>query len=183
MFNKLNTLKPFFEDPQREFNVREAARILKIAPATASKRLKEFSKGSILIHRRERMLDLYRANQESTAYRDLKQYYNVAKIRESGIMDYFDRKYLKPAVIFFGSGVHGYDVRDSDFDFVVISEVSGTKDEDLSCIEKKLNRRIQVFVVKDLKDLKNNNLINNVISGMLLQGEMKWNWLTARARA
>jgi len=175
MFNELNTLKPFFEDPQREFNVRQAARILKMAPATASKRLKGFSKQGILLHRKERVLDLYRANPESTAYRDVKQYYNVTKIRNGGIIEYFDRKYLKPTVIFFGSGAHGYDVRDSDFDFVVISEVPGIiKDDDLSSIEKKLNRRIQLFVVKDLNDLKNNNLINNVLSGILLQGEMKW---------
>ena len=41
MFKELNTMKIFLEEPNREFNIREASRILKIAPATASKELKE----------------------------------------------------------------------------------------------------------------------------------------------
>ena len=35
MFKELNILKVFFESPNKEFNVREIARIVKIAPAQA----------------------------------------------------------------------------------------------------------------------------------------------------
>ena len=52
MFKEINTLKPFFEDPTNEFNVREIARILKITPATASKRLKLLKKQGFLKYRK-----------------------------------------------------------------------------------------------------------------------------------
>jgi len=80
MFKELNNLKVFFESPAREFNVRETARILKIAPATASKRLKEFAKKGILKERKERFLNLYKPNFESELYLDLKL--RTAPVRE-----------------------------------------------------------------------------------------------------
>ena len=52
MFEELNMLKPFFEYPDREFNVREVARILKIAPATASNKLKLFGNKGLLKERK-----------------------------------------------------------------------------------------------------------------------------------
>ncbi len=44
MFNKLKMIKLFFEEPAREFNVREVARLLKISPATASNELRTLVK-------------------------------------------------------------------------------------------------------------------------------------------
>jgi len=85
----------------KKFNVREAARLLKITPATASKKLKYFAQKGILKYEKERIFDLYSADIESAVYRDLKIYYNVTKIRNSGILEALDKFYLKPTVIFF----------------------------------------------------------------------------------
>ncbi|MBN1156157.1 hypothetical protein JXA85_00940, partial [Candidatus Woesearchaeota archaeon] len=54
MFNNLNIIRRFFEEPTREFNVREIARLMDISPATASKNLKELAKEKILKERKER---------------------------------------------------------------------------------------------------------------------------------
>ena len=173
MFSELNILKIFLEDPYREFNVREIARLLNISPATASKHLKYFSEKRILKYQKERIYDLYRADIESEKYRDLKVYYNITKIRDSGLLDEFDRYYLKPTVILFGSGSTGYDTKDSDFDFVIISVKKGIfQKQDI--FEKKLGRSLQIFQVLDLKELKNEHLINNVLRGIVLQGEIHW---------
>lgn len=40
--------------------------------------------------------------------------------------------------------------------------------------EKKLKKELQIFVIKDLKNLKNSNLVNNILGGIVLQGEIKW---------
>ena len=56
MFKLINNLVPFFEQPNREFHVREIAKILKINPATASKRLKELVNQNVIKYRKERML-------------------------------------------------------------------------------------------------------------------------------
>ena len=75
MFNLLNEMNSFFKEPNREVNVREFARMLKISPATASKNLKLMTKKGLLIERKERNLILYKANLDNDAYLDLKIYY------------------------------------------------------------------------------------------------------------
>ena len=76
-------------------------------------------------------------------------------------------------MVLFGSAFYGLDTEDSDIDLVIISE----KKQELpnfKQFEKKLNRKLQLFVVKDIKELKNEHLINNVLNGLVLQGEIKW---------
>ena len=173
MFKELNILRIFFEEPNREFNVREAARILKISPATASKELERLAKLGLLKSRKERMLILYKSNLEDDFYRDIKIFYNIRKIKDSGLLEALNRFYLKPAVVLFGSSAFGIDAETSDIDLLVISE-SRKEFSDLSEFEKRLKRKIQIFAVKSLKDLKNEHLINNVINGMIVQGRIKW---------
>ena len=173
MFRELDTMKLFFEEPTREFNVREAARILKISPATASKELKGLAKAGLLKKRKERIFDLYVANIENDFYRDLKVFYNIRKLRESGLIDALNKYYLKPAILLFGSASIGMDNETSDFDLLIVSEktqhFSGAAQ-----FEKKLNRKVQIFCVKNIKDLKNEHLINNILNGITIQGRIKW---------
>lgn len=173
MFKELNTIKPFLEEPNREFNVREAARMLKIAPATASKKLKKLAKEGILKERKDRFLNLYRADMENSQYLDLKVYYTIRKIRESGLRDSLNRFYIKPAIVLFGSAAYGMDTKDSDIDLFILSEKTG-KPPETSKFEKIINRKIQIFAEKDINDLKNEHLINNVLNGIVLQGELRW---------
>ena len=173
MFKELNMLKVFFESPNKDFNVREIARILNIAPATASSKLKNFAKEGLLKEKSERNLLIYKANFEKEEYRDIKVYYNIRKIKESGLIEELNKFYIKPAIILFGSASFGLDTEDSDIDIVILSE----KDKDFTKTdkyEKSLNRRLQLFIIKDIKDLKNNHLINNVLNGIVIQGELKW---------
>ncbi len=173
MFKELNYLQIFLEEPTRKFNVREAARILKITPATSSKLLKAFAAKGILRHEKERIYDLYSANIESRTYRDVKVYYNLLKIRNSGLIKVLDEFYIKPTIILFGSAATGYDTSKSDFDLVIISEKKKEfpKREEF---EKKLHRPLQIFAVSHLRDLKNQHLINNVLNGIVLEGEIQW---------
>jgi len=173
MFKEINILKVFFENPTKEFGVRELARIVNLAPATASKELKRFSKNKLLKKRKERRTNLYSANIEEDAYRDIKVYYNVRKIRDSGLIDKLNEFYLKPSVVMFGSAAHGMDTETSDFDILIISERKNDFPE-LEKFERKLNRKIQIFRVAKIKDLKNEHLINSVLNGIILQGEIKW---------
>ncbi|MBI4177467.1 MAG: nucleotidyltransferase domain-containing protein [Candidatus Aenigmarchaeota archaeon] len=173
MFTELNILKSFFEEPTREFGVREIARIKGISPATASKELKDLAKSGILKRHKERTATLYRADMENDLYKDLKVFYNVRKIRESGLLETLNSFYLKPAVVLFGSAAFGMDTETSDFDLLVVSEK--TKElKDLKIFEAKIKREIQVFVVNEIKDLRNGHLINSVLNGIVIQGRIKW---------
>lgn len=173
MFKEINTLGIFFEKPEREFHVREAATLLRITPATASKRLKEFRKLGILQYRKERMLDFYKANPENENYRDLKKYYGLRKLKESGFIEAINRFYLKPTIVLFGSFAQGLDTSKSDIDLVIISE---RKEEfkGIEKFEKILNRRIQLFRYKKVRAVKNKHLLNNILNGIVIQGEIRW---------
>ena len=173
MFKELNILKVFLENPGREFNVREVARILKMSPATASKKLKMLAKEGVLKERSQKVFKLYRANLESDNYRDLKIYYSIRKIKDSGLLDALNKFYLKPAVVLFGSSAFGMDTETSDIDLLVVSE--NTKEfPETQKFEKTLGRELQIFIVKDVKDLKNKHLINSAANGITLQGMVKW---------
>lgn len=173
MFKELNTLGVFFESPSREYHVREVARILKITPATASKELKRLAKIGILKERRLKIFKFYKANLENDLYRDLKRFYVIRKIKESSLVEELNRFYLKPTIVLFGSASHGLDTENSDIDLLVLSEK--TKElPDLTKFEENINRKIQIFPVRHIRDLKNKHLINNVLNGIVLQGEIKW---------
>jgi predicted nucleotidyltransferase len=173
MFKEINTLKLFFENPTKQFNVREVGRILNITPATASKNLKYFNKNNILKYTKDKIFDLYQADIDNVEYRDLKTYYSIAKIRNSGLINEINKFYIKPTIILFGSVASGYDTENSDIDIVIISENIKEFPQKKE-FENKMGKELQLFIVNDLKDLKNSYLINNVLSGIVLQGEIKW---------
>ena len=173
MFRNINMLRLFFEEPAREFNVREVARLIKVAPATASKQLSSLAKSDILQEREERRFKLYKANLGHERYKDLKTYYNIRKLRESGLLAALDNFYLKPAVVLFGTASHGLDTETSDFDLLVISEKTQEFAENKK-FEKILGRPLQIFIFKNIKDIKNKYLLNNMLNGIVLQGEVKW---------
>ncbi|MEA3229944.1 MAG: ArsR family transcriptional regulator, partial [archaeon] len=163
MFKKINTLRPFFDAPNTEFNVREIARMLKITPATASKRLKELKDAGFIKYRKERIFDLYKADLDSEEYRNLKIYSTIRMLNSTGFIEALNRFYLKPAIIMFGSASKGLDIEASDIDFLIITE-NKRQIPDIDKFEKKLNRKIQLFIHKNIKEIKNEHLINNMIN-------------------
>ena len=173
MFQELNSLKPFLESPLKDLGVREYARATKMSPATASRLLKEFAKKELLKEKKERKFILYKANRDSEIYKDVKIFYNLRKIKDSGLLEALNQFYLKPTIIFFGSGAKGEDIEESDFDLIIISEKKKDfPEKDL--FEKRMKKRIQLFIVKDVKELRNQHLINNVLNGVKIQGQIQW---------
>ena len=165
------------DNPNKEFNVREIARIKSISPATASKALKSLHKDSFLKQRAFKNLVLYKANIESDKYRDLKIYYNIRKIKDSGLIEAINNFYLHPTIILFGSMSTGYDTETSDIDLVIISEK--TTNLNLKPFEKKLKRKIQIFLIRKISDLRNEHLINNVLNSITIQGSLEWTSVNA----
>ncbi|MGE0792815.1 MAG: ArsR family transcriptional regulator [Candidatus Woesearchaeota archaeon] len=169
MFKELNILKLFFEEPRREFNVREIARILKISPATASKELKELVEKNILSYKKERIYHLYQANFNSEEYKDIKIYYNIRKLKISNLINEINKFYLHPTIILFGSCSKGEDIETSDIDLVIISEK--TKEfPKLKEFEKILNKELQIFNIRKISEIPNKHLINNILNGINIQG-------------
>lgn len=173
MFKELNVMSIFFESPKKEFSVRDVARVSGITPATASKQLKLFLGQGILKHRKLKVSDLYSANIDNEYYRDIKIFYNIRKLKESGIIDSMDRFYAKPAIVLFGSAANGMDTETSDIDLLVVSEKTAEFPES-DQFKKKLGRELHIFPVRKIQDLKNMHLINNILNGIVIRGEIEW---------
>lgn len=168
-----NTLKPFLENPNREYHPRELSRLLKISPTTAGKFLESLKKQNYLLKRKERGHLLYRANTDNEAYRDLKTHYNITKIKKSGLVDHLISEYNYPkTIILFGSYAKAENTPESDIDLFIASEI--TKEPNLKKFEKKLGCEIQLFCAnkKKFNQMKENSkeLLNNILNGKILYG-------------
>ena len=171
MFKEITVLEQFLIDPVREYSVREYAKIIKKSPATTSKWLMELANKGYLESREFRNHLLFRAKKDEMCFIELKKYYNIKKIRDSGLIKFLEKEYNFPAIILFGSYAKAENNIESDVDIVVISERSDIVK--LKNYEKILNAEIQLFVVKKLSDLGNKHLMNNVVNGVVLSGNIE----------
>ena len=172
MFNQLNDLKIFFEDPNKEFHLRELARILKKNPVTIKRHLQGFVKLGVLNCKKERRLEIYSSNTENFYYKEYKKVYNRFKIIESGLLNFLKKEFNLPTIILFGSYERGEDNKNSDVDIFILTEIK--KHINLEFYEKKINRPIQLHIMnkKEFQKAKKDNpdLINSIINGSLLSG-------------
>lgn len=161
-------LRCFFEEPNRWYHLREFARINKISPSTALKYLDFFYKKKILKKKKEHNLSLYKAEDDSEDFRDMKIFWNIKRIKNSGVLDYLEDKFNPKGIVLFGSVAKGLDTKRSDIDIFVMSRVK--EQINLEKYEKILKKPIQLFVL-DNKALKaQKELANNIINGVILKG-------------
>lgn len=174
MERKLTILKPFFEEPNRKFSIRELSRILKINHTSVRQHLNDLVKEGFLSAKKEGLYSFYRLVLSKKAT-NLKLYYNLEKIRESNLTQELEKTYDLPVIVLFGSYASAMDDETSDIDICLISNVE--KEFDAERYEKKLNRKISLhkFTKKSWDKAKelNPNLINNICNGIVLSGELE----------
>src|SRR3989344_7817691 len=144
LFEKMDILKYFFEDSEKEFHLRELARISRLAPSTVSTYINGLVKSEVIITRKSRGFRLFKSNTESAIYKDAKLFYNIFLIRNSGLIDYLIREFNHPkCIILFGSFRKSENTPKSDIDIFI--ETPAKKTPELSKFEKKLGHNIQLF--------------------------------------
>ena len=165
-----NILDYFIKEPEREYYVRELAKLLKKSPTTISKYLNKLEKKGLLKSEKKFNHLLFKANIESKKFKDLKLFYNIEKIRESGLIDYLNDKFNYPTIVLFGSFGKAENSINSDIDILVITPLKNKID--LEKYEELLKHKIQLFLHSspELSKMKNKNLLNNFINGFVLEG-------------
>ena len=175
MESKVSILAPFFEEPNRQFHIREVAKIIGISHAAVRKHLKQLEKEGYLILKETKPYKTYKPNVSTRKYQNFKLYYNLEKITKSGIMEHFEKFYDYPTIILFGSYVQAMDDEKSDIDFCIISEVKGYPE--LEAYEKRLRRRVSIHLYDKNKwkqaKLKNPELINSICNSFVLSGQLE----------
>ena len=168
MLNIINNLSPFFEDCYREVGVREYSRLRTISPPTASKLLDSYFKEGLLKKRVYRTNILFSAKRDNRTLKNLSLIYWENKFSE--LLDYLDSVFYSPEIILFGSLSKLEVSENSDLDLAIFSKID--KKLDLVKFEKKLGRKIQLFMFKSLGDVKG-NIRESILNGFVLRGELK----------
>lgn len=166
-------LKFFIRETQREFHVRQIAKLTNKSPTTISKHLKELARKKILKSEMKLNHLLFRANVKNIKFKQLKLNYNLNILQDSGIIDYLVKEFNHPeAIILFGSFSKAEDIPSSDIDLLIIGP--SKKEVKIEKFEKILGHKIQIFVYskKDIEKMKEKNkeLLNNWINGVIVYG-------------
>ena len=169
-------LELFVKEPEREFHVREVARLVEKSPTTASFYLEKFEEEGILKSERKLNHLVYKANAENKAFKQLKLNYNLEILNKSGLIEFLENEFNHPEAIgLFGSFAKAENIPISDIDLFVIS--SSDKQPVLKKYEKNLGHKIQLFVFSrnDIEKMKQKNkeLLNNILNGIILYGYLE----------
>ena len=140
----MDIIKYFRKEPEREFHVRELAKLTKKSPTTVSKYLKKLETKNILLLKKKLNHLFYKANTENKAFKDQKLFHNLEKIRKSHIIEFLTQIYNPEAIVLFGSFAKSENISTSDIDLVLITPVK--KEINLEKYEKILQHKIQLFV-------------------------------------
>ncbi len=176
LIDNMEIMEIFYNNPNKEYHIREIARLTKLSPSTVSKYLIKCTKEKLLDKREERKHLLFKANTENKIFKIKKINYNTERLFEFGLINYLDEEFNYPrAIILFGSFAKGEDIEQSDIDIFILSETK--RELKLENYEKLLKKKIQLFVYnnkafQEMK-IKNQELLNNIINGLKLQGNLE----------
>ena len=110
----------FFDNPSREFHLRELSRLLKLSMPTIISATDNLSKERLIIKIKEKVLTKVMANRENINFTRYKRLYNLEKIYVSSITDHLSNIYNHPKnIILFGSYSRGEDIENSDIDIAI----------------------------------------------------------------
>jgi len=174
METKITILAPFFENPSKEFYIREVARIVRINHTTVRQYLSRLVKEGFLSLTRKGLYPSYKLLLSRKTL-NLKLFYNLEKLRESGLIEDLEKEYDMPVIVLFGTYAKAMDDSTSDVDICLITSIK--KEINLERYEKILKRKISLhkFSKESWKKLKvkNKELMNNICNGIVLSGELE----------
>lgn len=167
--NKLKIMELFFELPTKNFQLREVSRLSGIAVTSARKYLNELAKEGLVRKDNQTPYPSYVGNSVNPLFRVYKQQVIILKIFHSGLIEYLEKETLPRCIIIFGSARKGEYTTKSDIDIFVQS--SG-KTINLRKYEQILRHKINILFEPELNHLSN-ELMNNIINGVVLYGFIK----------
>lgn len=163
---KLKIKEHFFINPNSKLRVREIERILNLPLPSVIRYCKELNEEKILQIINIGKINFYTANKNNDNYIFEKKIFNLKQIYSSGLINHIKIELSNPPIVLFGSYSRGEDIEESDIDLYI--ETISKKELNLKKYEKNLNRSIQIIKNKNLNEIKNKHLANNIINGIVL---------------
>lgn len=141
-YHGLRILALFFDEPYRDFYLREIAKLAGLSPSTAKRFLDFYVAKGFLVRSRRANLVLFRADLDSPSFRSMKLAAFLLKAKP--LIDFLKKAYTDSMIVLYGSCARGEDDSRSDVDLLVVGR--DTSRVDLSRIERQLGRRITLLV-------------------------------------
>ncbi|MBD3248741.1 hypothetical protein GF336_01730 [Candidatus Woesearchaeota archaeon] len=161
----MRVLDVFFQDPHKNYQLREISRIIKLDHKSVLNHVKKLVKLKLVKIDTTTLYKSYRAD-VNDYFKKLKMASNMIKLKESGLIDYIHENTMPKAITVFGSYSKGTDRPESDIDIFVDSE---ERSLELSEFNKKLRRNIHLLFSGDMS----NELKNNLANGITLTGSLR----------
>ena len=155
----------FFEEPSRNFQIREVSRLSKIAVTSVKNYLKELQREGLVKKDENTLYPSYIANQQNRLFKIYKQQSIIFKLYSFGLIDYLEDKLQPKCIILFGSVRKGEYDKKSDIDIFV-----QTNERIINTIkfEKILKHKINLFFEENINKLSD-ELFNNVVNDNISQ--------------
>lgn len=179
--NKNKIKEYFFLNPTIKLRVRQIERQTKTSLPSVIRYTKELENEEILKSEKFSNVNVFSANRVSKKYLLEKKLFNIKKLFDVKLINNIIKEYDNAPIILFGSYSRGEDIENSDIDLYI--ESLNKKELDLKEFEDKLKRNIQIFKHKNLEEIKNKELANNIINGITLNGFIEvYKWKKAAGK-
>lgn len=174
-------LELFFNMPTKHWHFEGILKKSGVSRSKANKWLDKFVKEKLIKRIKPRgVMPYYVGNYENPAYQNRKKVYALEKFYKSGFLDHLVRLPKAKTVLIFGSFSRWDWHEGSDIDLFIYGDDEGFEQ---ATYRQKLHREIQVFTARTIEDLKKfgTGLIQNIISGHLVKGDIDFIEVTPRA--
>ncbi|NOR84631.1 hypothetical protein GQ473_00790 [archaeon] len=160
----------FFLNPTEKLRVRQIERIVGVPLPSAIRYVKELEDEGIIKSSVVSGVKFFSSDRTSKTFLVEKRAFNLNSLEVSGLKSYLVDEFSNPAIVLFGSYSRGEDIEKSDIDLYI--ETSKKECTGLSRYEKILQRKIQFFFYKNINDVENKELANNILNGITVNGFM-----------
>lgn len=167
--NKLKIMELFFEEPARNFQIRQISRMSKLAVTSVKKYLDELNHEQLIKKDHSTVFVSYVANTENRMFKIYKQNIVLMKLYSSNTIDFLEDEFHPKSIVLFGSARSGEYTKNSDIDIFIQADF---KHADLTKYEKILKHKINLLFEHDFNKLSH-ELFNNIINGIKLSGTIK----------
>jgi predicted nucleotidyltransferase len=169
-----NVLKLILENsPTRQWHFEEIVKQAKVTRAVANKWLRKYCEEGLLKRIKEKgRFPFFTVGSNNPVYQAKKRLYALNELHQSGLIAGLISLKNAKTIILFGSIAKGDWYKESDIDIFIYGSSEGLEKEKY---EKKLRKSIELHVFESKKEIKEvkTGLINNVINGYLIKGQVQ----------
>jgi predicted nucleotidyltransferase len=166
-------LNLLFAKPSTSFNMIRLSQYLDVSQPAIKKAIPLLEKKNLIKLSQDKESKRYNIllNRDNPEIIQLKRANNLEKIYLSKLPSFFFDSIPGTTAILFGSYSRGEDSEISDIDIAIIG--ASEKEIPLSKFQKYLDRSIFLHFYNSFKDIKDENLKNNILNGIVLYGGVK----------